>query len=108
LRRSSRIKINHATSNFNEHVDIAAPGVDILSTIPRIGLEPEGIITSNVYDIAVGNVTMVNVTGIKMEYALYIKHPGVTGVLVDCGLGLEVCPGPVGGGGGHVCFMQRG
>jgi subtilisin family serine protease len=94
-------------SNFNEFVDIAAPGVDILSSIPRIGLEPVGNISSIG---TVGNATVVNVTGIKFEYARYINHPGVTGTLVDCGLGREVCPGPgpVGGGGGHICFIQRG
>jgi hypothetical protein len=95
-------------SNFNEYVDISAPGVEILSTIPRIGNEPLGVITSNEYDNTVGNVNMINVTGIKIEYSRYVNHPGVSGVLVDCGLGLEVCPGPVGGGARHICFIQRG
>ena len=42
------------------------------------------------------------------EYSRYINEPGVTGVLVDCGLGLEVCPRASHGGRGHICYMTRG
>jgi hypothetical protein len=62
----------------------------------------------------------VNMEGIHIEYAGFVGAPGVSGILVDCGMAKEDCRAPqenstgaaeVGVGNGkqhHVCFIQRG
>lgn len=57
--------------------------------------------------------------GIHVEYAGFVGEPGVSGILVDCGMAKQDCPRSVqdtGNGGAsagngaqpHMCFIQRG
>jgi serine protease len=107
---------NHAEfSNFNKHVNISGPGVEIFSSISRIGNEPTGTIASA--------ATGIKLEGIHIEYSGFVGEPGVSGILMDCGMAKEECPAPRrrvqdnGSGGGvdlddgtrnHICFIQRG
>ena len=103
---------NHAEfSTYNENVNISGPGVDIFSSIARIGNEPMGTITSAAADVMLD--------GIHVEYAGFVGEPGVSGILLDCGTAKEECPAPrrrvQDGGAGvgdktqnHICFIQRG
>ena len=81
-------------SNYNKNVDIAAIGVDVLSTypLPSAGTAVEIVSTAGTF------------TGTHMVYSKYTSNEGVSGVLVDCGSGNEPCPG----NGGHVCLMEQG
>lgn len=77
-------------SQFNDQVELAAPGVDVLSTIPY---------TSEAYVAVEG----VNYTALPMEFA---PTGSVTGVLADGGLCLAT--DPVADWSGKVVLCQRG
>ena len=81
-------------SNYNENVNLAAVGVDVLSTYP---LPDEGTTFQVVSEAG-------TFSGTHMIYSKYTSSDGVSGVLIDCGLGNGRCPGS----GGHVCLIQRG
>lgn len=86
---------NHASfSNWNWNVNLAAVGVDVISTYPL----PTGGTTFEIVSDA------GTFSGIHMIYSKYTSSDGVTGVLVDCGRGTGPCPGD----GGHVCLIERG
>jgi subtilisin family serine protease len=83
--------LNHASfSQTTSQVELAGPGVHVLSTVPR-GTGSEG-------SASVGGETYV---GDAMDGS---ASGTAGGTLVDCGLGTSACPG----GGGQVCFIQRG
>ncbi|MDX1444245.1 MAG: S8 family serine peptidase, partial [Gammaproteobacteria bacterium] len=87
------IDSNMAIASFsqqNSQVEIAAPGVDVLSTVP-MGYGSEA------------NVSVSGMTygGLAMEGS---PAGDVTGTLVDCGLGESACTGAA----GNVCLIQRG
>jgi subtilisin family serine protease len=83
--------LNHASfSQTTSQVELAGPGVHVLSTVPR-GTGSEG--SANV-----GGTTYV---GDAMDGS---ASGTAGGTLVDCGLGANTCPG----GGGQVCLIQRG
>ncbi len=77
-------------SQQNSAVEIAAPGVGILSTVPT----------------GTGLDTAFTVNGAEYAAAAMDESPAgnATGTLVNCGLGTSACPG----GGGQVCLIQRG
>jgi serine protease len=82
-----------AFSQSNSEVDIAAPGVDILSTVP-LGSG------------TVGNVDLGDfaVSGKYLKYSVQPGTEGITGTLVECpDLGRSTCPGP----GDHICLIKR-
>jgi serine protease len=81
-------------SNYNEHVDMAAVGVDVVSAY---ALPSGGTQTDIVYNAG-------TFSGIQMIYSKYVSGDGVTGTLVNCELGSGTCPGS----GGHVCLIERG
>uniref|UniRef100_A0A7S3P8K4 subtilisin n=1 Tax=Amphora coffeiformis TaxID=265554 RepID=A0A7S3P8K4_9STRA len=81
-------------SNYNSNVNIAAVGVDVLSTYPI----PSGGTTFEIVS------TAGTFMGTHMVYSKYTSNEGVTGVLVDCGRGNGRCLG----NGGHVCLMEQG
>jgi subtilisin family serine protease len=77
-------------SQYNSGVDIAAPGVDILSTVP---LNLGGAVLLSSEDVGVtGKFMRDSATTDKVE-----------GELVFCDLGLDRCPGE----GGHICLIER-
>lgn len=79
-------------SQVNSKVDLAAPGVDIISTYP-VG-------SSNFYLLATNSATVV---GFTMQGSA-IPKDGLSGELVFCDdLGKDPCPGD----GGHVCLISR-
>jgi serine protease len=80
-------------SQYNSEVDITAPGVDILSTVP---LGSESVANVDFGDIAV--------SGNYLRYSALPGAEGITGTLVECpDLGRDTCPGP----GGHICLIKR-
>jgi serine protease len=80
-------------SQFNSEVDIAAPGMDILSIVP-LGSGSVGKV--NLGDIAV--------SGKYLKYSILPGTEGITGTLVECpDLGRSTCPGP----GDHICLIER-
>jgi subtilisin family serine protease len=81
-------------SQYNENVDIAAPGSTILSTVPLSKTNALTLYGKNnrTYDgaVMIGSV---------------IPQEGLEGSLVVCdNYGLDECDGP----GGHVCLIERG
>ena len=77
-------------SQKNSEVDIAAPGVAVLSTVPRgAGYEASVAAPGGAYE-ATGMDGSPNGTA--------------TGTLVDCGLGTSACAAS----GGAICLIQRG
>lgn len=78
-------------SQFNDGVDLTAPGVDILSTFPS------------------GSSEAILITyGANSVVGRYMKHSyelnTFSGILVGCpDFGQNVCPG----NGGHVCLIER-
>lgn len=77
-------------SNYNNAVDIAAPGVDILSTYPL-----------NLGGVLLLNSASASVLG---DYFTYSTLTAVSGTLIDCpNYGLSKCPGP----GRHICLIER-
>jgi subtilisin family serine protease len=83
-------KAKASFSQANSDVEIAAPGVGVLSTVPR-GAGAEAIAT-------------VNNVGYAAEAMDGSPQKSGTGALVDCGLGGTTCAGA----GGKVCLIQRG
>lgn len=77
-------------SQQNAQVELAAPGVAVLSTVP-MGTGREGNV----------NVGADTVQGMAIEGS---PTDSATGALVDCGLGTSVCTGA----GGAVCLIERG
>jgi serine protease len=80
-------------SQSNSEVNIAAPGVDILSTVP-LGSG------------SVGNVDLGDfaVSGQYLKYSVLPGTGGITSTVVECpDLGKSTCPGP----GGHICLIER-
>lgn len=91
------VDLNHnwaSFSTYNQHVNMAAVGVDVLSTypLPEEGTRVEIVSPEGTF------------AGIHMIYSRYTSNEGVTGILVDCGTGNGPCPGD----GGHVCVIERG
>ena len=81
-------------SNYGNNLDLVAPGVNVLSSVPiGTGSEAEVIVDINSY-LAFG-----------MEFAG--KTEGITGTVVDCGTGndLSEFPDEVSG---NIALMQRG
>jgi serine protease len=78
-------------SQYNDAVDVVAPGVNILSTFP---LGMGGVLFFDTQKLSV--------TGQYLKYSIQ-KSSAVKGKLVDCAFGTTICPGS----GGHVCLMQR-
>lgn len=77
-------------SQRNKEIELAAPGVGVLSTTPRrMGYNVEVKVGNTSYD------------GIPMLGSPSRKGRGP---LVDCGLGDATCPG----GGGQICLIERG
>jgi serine protease len=80
-------------SDFNDAVQLAAPGQAILSTVP----------------MGQGSVTVMTINDVSfildyMEYSVESNVP-IEGSLVPCpGLGMDTCPGY----GGHICLIERG
>lgn len=77
-------------SQQNSEVDIAAPGVSVLSTVPR----------------GTGYLSTVSVGSIVVDATALEGSPNGTaaGTLVDCGLGTTICNA----GGGAICLIERG
>jgi subtilisin family serine protease len=77
-------------SQQNDAVEVAAPGVGVLSTVP----------------MGTGRNDSLSVSGTAYEAIGMDGSPNAsaTGPLVDCGLGTSACPG----GGGQVCLISRG
>ena len=84
-------------SNFNDEVDLAAPGTDILSTIPDGKGDPEDLAAF------LRTTSGYGASGTIMEGTQLADGATVTGLLVDCGLGESKCPGS----GGHICVIER-
>ena len=77
-------------SQYNSDVEIAAPGVAVLSTVPR-GAGSEATATVNAL-----NYVAEGLDGSPQKSG--------NGALVDCGLGGTMCAGAT----GKVCLIQRG
>lgn len=81
-------------SNRNREVDIAAPGVSVLSTVPR-GTVREAFIESPLGETAV----------VPMDNFVVPAEP-LSGVLVDCGLAGSASD--CGNASGAMCLIERG
>ena len=77
-------------SQQNDQVELAAPGVAVLSSVP----------------VGTGSEVTVNVGGTAYEGQGMEGSPVMSGAgpLVDCGTAGAACPG----GGGQVCLIERG
>ncbi len=77
-------------SQQNSQVELAGPGVLVLSTVP----------------MGTGTEQSVSVSGAGYEAIAMEGSPNATagGSLVDCGRGTSACPGA----GGKVCLIERG
>jgi subtilisin family serine protease len=81
-------------SQQNDQVELAAPGVDVLSTVP-IGTVTTPVVLSQ---LIVGNVLYA---ALNMHGSPYAE---VAGLLADCGSGAAICPDAV----GKICLIERG
>ncbi|NEZ03121.1 S8 family serine peptidase [Wenzhouxiangella sp. XN201] len=79
-------------SQKNAAVELAAPGVGVLSTVP-MGMGFNVSVTDNSDGAGFEAAAMQGTT-----------TGTASGALVDCGLGESTCPG----GGGQVCLIERG
>lgn len=79
-------------SQKNAAVELAAPGVGVLSTVP-MGMGFNVSVTDNSDGAGFEAAAMQGTT-----------TGTASGTLVDCGLGESTCPG----GGGQVCLIERG
>jgi subtilisin family serine protease len=77
-------------SQYNSDVELAAPGVGVLSTVP-VGTGRDSTVTANGSPVA-----SAPMDGSPVD--------AFSGGLVDCGTGASACPGPA----GKVCLIQRG
>ena len=77
-------------SQRNKKVELAAPGVGVLSTMPR----------------GLGYAVQVKVGRTSFDAIPMLGSPNKSGrgPLVDCALGDQPCPG----GGGQICLIERG
>jgi subtilisin family serine protease len=80
-------------SQYNSDVEIAAPGVGVLSTVPVGSGLAATVTVGSTYDAE------------PMDGSPKLSK---TGPLVDCGLGGTACPKAVDGKSGQVCLIQRG
>jgi serine protease len=80
-------------SNAGSWVDLAGPGVDVLSSVPD-GTGVESLVTTNQDFRAFG-----------IEFAGVTSPSGITRALVDCGLGTSDCPAATAG---NIALIQRG
>jgi hypothetical protein len=71
-----------------------APGENVHSVMP-IGLGNKGLLT-----LSESNMTF-NLRNMNDQVMAPIS--GVSGLLVDCGFGTNICPGS----GAHICIMSR-
>lgn len=79
-------------SQYNSQVDIAAPGVQVLSTVP--------VSSGAVGTVSVG--TAQAVVAITLQGS--VEPSNNVGQLVECpNYGQATCPGP----GGHICLIER-
>jgi serine protease len=82
-------------SQYNNMVDIAAPGVGILSTVPP-GL-------SGIESLRIENTSQAFELR-QMAISVSLPVNGISGIIVSCpDLGKSRCPGT----GGHICLIQR-
>jgi subtilisin family serine protease len=81
-------------SQRNNAIDLAAPGVDVLSTV--------GGVTVTLFDSLVENATRIN--GKLMKFSPLITEVQDALELVDCQLGFETCVGVQ----GKACLIERG
>jgi len=87
-----RNSVHASFSNGGSNLDVSAPGVTVLSSVP-LNQGAEASVT-----------TTSTVTAYGMEFAG--KTAGTTGTLVDCGLGQAgECPASVAG---NIALIQRG
>ncbi|MFU8820258.1 MAG: S8 family serine peptidase [Gammaproteobacteria bacterium] len=77
-------------SQQNSAVELAAPGVGVLSTVPTG--------TGSIATVTAGG------TGYAADGMDGSPEGNVSGAIVDCGIGDKSCPG----GGGQVCLIARG
>jgi serine protease len=78
-------------SQYNDAVDIAAPGVDILSTFP---LTIGGVLFFDTPNLSA--------LGQYLKYSVQ-RSSAIKGKLVNCAFGTKKCRGS----GGHICLLQR-
>jgi subtilisin family serine protease len=84
----------HASfSNTGRGLDLSAPGVGVLSSVPD-GTGVESSVR-----------TTQDFRAFGMEFAGTTTDAGVTGTLVDCGLGTTTCPAATAG---NIALIQRG
>ncbi|HKG43074.1 MAG TPA: S8 family serine peptidase [Gaiellaceae bacterium] len=81
-------------SSFGKGLDFAAPGVDVLSSVPNTTGREAKVQTAD------GAVT----TALSAEFAEPTSDRGVSGTLVDCATGETVCANAA----GKVALIQRG
>jgi Subtilase family len=86
-------------SNYNDEVDVAAPGVQVLST----GLPSS---TSLVFLSPSDDAGSSAVTGKLWQASGQVASQ--SGILIDCGTGLDSpCDTSAAGGGASICLIQR-
>jgi len=89
-------------SQHNDAVNLAAPGVGILSTSLTSSSSGSSLYPSNVLFL---NVDSLAVIGYRMIRSGTVAD-GLSGVLLDCGSGQEICPGSSSGD-RHICLIER-
>ena len=80
-------------SNQGHGLDVAGPGVDVLSSVPNT--------TGRDASVAAGGNTLA---AFGMDYAGTTDASGLSGVLADCGLATAPCTGAS----GKIALIQRG
>ena len=85
-------------SNYGDYVDIAAMGVQVLSTRHRWDETPKTTI-----ELVGSDTSPVVFEGNLMIYSKYIGIVGIDGELRNCGKGNATCPGE----GGHICYIAE-
>jgi subtilisin family serine protease len=85
-----------AFSQYNTGVDIAAPGVHVLSTSP----------------LGIGGLAEMHFAGTSFAGSYFegsqMSSKNISGPLLFCDLGVSICPGVSTGSVGHVCLIERG
>jgi hypothetical protein len=84
-------------SNTGRNLDVVAPGVGILSSVPD-GTGSEASVTAG----------SGNYQAFGMEFAAHTNTLGTTGILVNCGLAISVSDCPAGAPTGFIALVQRG
>jgi Subtilase family len=87
-------RMRYVTSNYNSGVDLVGPGAAIQSTSV----------------LKRGNKGYLKIPGAGIEFnlanynnSLVYQSISASGIMVDCGIGKEKCPGS----GGHICLVTR-